>query len=77
MVAILDFIFSSNLWKKQLFLKNFNELLFFSLDIGEDYKMNKNINSLDYFYRFIQKPLARNRVTRKLTFSVHNPIQFF
>jgi hypothetical protein len=50
---------------------------FFHWILVKIYKMNKNINSLYYFHCFIQKPLARNCVAWKLTFSVHNLIQFF
>ena len=48
--------FSSNLCKKKLFLQ---EILMgywvFHWILMKIYKMNKNINSLDYFYSFIQK----------------------
>jgi hypothetical protein len=33
---------------------------FFHWILVKIYKMNKNINSLDYFHRFIQKPLENH-----------------
>ena len=56
MAAILDFSFFIKSVKKKLFLQ---EILmgycFFHWILMKIYKMNKNINSLDYFYSFIQK----------------------
>jgi hypothetical protein len=66
MAAILDFIFSSNLKKLPM------SCCFFHWILMKIYKMNTNINSLDYFHRFIQKPLARNHIGKKTSSAVYH-----
>jgi hypothetical protein len=66
MAAILDFIFSSNLGKKNFSQKLPMSCCFFHWRLVKIYKMNKNINSLDYFQFFIQTTGYRNRIGKKL-----------